>query len=153
MWKWSRVRKVREVRVSSKQKHASVKVTEDLLNRRIQVYGLVTPERSKNVVLCGPCSRNTLPTMSNGDTSWGFTQDSTWRSGLSISPLALMSKIHETFWPCSTTWSTKMFLSLFRRTPLFRVCSVLLRGGTTCWPVKLKTIWTWCQFTNLLRED
>ena len=56
---------VREVRVSSKQKHTSVKVTEDLLNRRIQVYGLVTPERSKNVVLCGPSSRNTLPTMSD----------------------------------------------------------------------------------------
>ena len=77
-------------------------------------------------------------------TSWGFTQSSTWRSWLSISPLVL-SKIHQTLWPCST----KMFLRPFLRTLLCRVWSVFLRWGTSCWPVKLKKIWTWCSPRSL----
>ena len=50
---------VREVRTSSKKKIGDVKVTEDLLSRRIKAYDFVTAERKK--MLCGPSSRNTVP--------------------------------------------------------------------------------------------
>ena len=53
-------------------------------------------------------------------TSWDVTQAWTWRSGLSMSPLVL-SKIHQTLWPCST----KMFLKPLRdRTPSYSLIYV-----------------------------
>ena len=41
---------VTEARNSQKHQRAAVNVCEDLLNRQIQDYGLVTPERAKNLV-------------------------------------------------------------------------------------------------------
>ena len=41
---------VTEVRHSTKRHRACENVSEDLLNRRIQDYGLVSPERAKNLV-------------------------------------------------------------------------------------------------------
>jgi hypothetical protein len=57
-WTWSRVRGlrgVREVRDSSKQKHAVVKVTED----EFRLMGWSLPNGPK--MLCGPSLRNTVP--------------------------------------------------------------------------------------------
>ena len=39
-------------RHQAKRQRAAVNVSEDLLNRQIQDYGLVSPERAKNVVWC-----------------------------------------------------------------------------------------------------
>ena len=44
--------KVTETRHHAKRQRAAVHVSEDLLNRQIQDYGLVSPERAKNVVWC-----------------------------------------------------------------------------------------------------
>ena len=41
---------VSEVRYSSKRYHTAENMSEDLLNRHIQDYGLVSPERAKNLV-------------------------------------------------------------------------------------------------------
>ena len=41
---------VPEARHQAKRQRAAVNVSEDLLNRQIQDYGLVSPERAKNVV-------------------------------------------------------------------------------------------------------
>jgi hypothetical protein len=41
---------VTEVRNSQKHQRTAVNVSEDLLNRQIQDYGLVCPERAKNLV-------------------------------------------------------------------------------------------------------
>ncbi len=41
---------VTEARYSSKRHRAAENMSEDLLNRRIQEYGLVSPERAKNLV-------------------------------------------------------------------------------------------------------
>jgi hypothetical protein len=80
--------------------------------------------------------------MTNGDTSCGFTQSSTWRSGLSISDLVLrLSKIHQTLWP------TFKFIAKPRcfwgRSPEPHyvepvVCSCEGGWGKRCWPFKLK---------------
>ena len=43
---------VTDVRHRAKRQRAAVKVSEDVLNRQIQDYGLVSPERAKNVVWC-----------------------------------------------------------------------------------------------------
>ena len=43
---------VTEVRHSTKRHRACENVSEDLLNRRIQDYGLFCPERAKNLVWC-----------------------------------------------------------------------------------------------------
>ena len=50
---------VTEARHQAKRQRAAVNVSEDLLNRQIQDYGLVSPERAKNVVWC--FFRNTGP--------------------------------------------------------------------------------------------
>ncbi len=49
---------VTEVRNSAKHHRASENVSEDLLNRHIQEYGLVSPERAK--MLCRTSSGNTI---------------------------------------------------------------------------------------------
>jgi hypothetical protein len=41
-----------EARHSTKRHRAAENLSEDLLNRHIQDYGLVSPERAKNLVLC-----------------------------------------------------------------------------------------------------
>jgi hypothetical protein len=41
---------VTETRHSNKRHHATENMSEDLLNRHIQDYGLVSPERAKNLV-------------------------------------------------------------------------------------------------------
>ena len=43
---------VTQARDSAKRQRAAVNVSEDLLNRQIQDYGLVSPERAKNAVWC-----------------------------------------------------------------------------------------------------
>ena len=43
---------VAEARNGAKRQRDVVKVFEDVLNRQIQDYGLVSPERAKNVVWC-----------------------------------------------------------------------------------------------------
>ncbi len=53
---------VTEARQSSKRHRAAENMSEDLLNRRIQDYGLISPERAK--ILCGTSSRNTEPSTS-----------------------------------------------------------------------------------------
>ena len=53
---------VTQARHSAKRHRAAVNVSEDLFNRLIQDYGLVSPERPNGPkMLCGSSSRNSVP--------------------------------------------------------------------------------------------